>query len=298
MVGKPLRIRVRGRGASSPTHTLLLDSELVVVGRSRAAHLRLPDGEVSGSHARLTTDPGGVAIEDLDSANGTRVRGRELRPGQKVVLQPDDPVLIADFTLWVDRSSTVGDALPPLTGEAGTTTLAAQLVRELLSGDGAAGQARFTVTLPDGSSRSVPLVPGQRLRLGRDPRCELCLADPDLSREHAVLVVDVLGVTLRDLDSKNGVTVDNVPVAGERLLGHGSVVRLGGSEGRLEDPAEQLLGDLDRLDEPAPAPSPAAAHPAAAAPRRETSSLGRGLLIAVGLMTMASALWALWLLFA
>jgi pSer/pThr/pTyr-binding forkhead associated (FHA) protein len=297
MSGKPLRIRVRGRGDKSPTHTLVLERELVVVGRSRAAHVRLPDGEVSGSHARVTSNPRGVVIEDLSSINGTRVGDRELRPGQQVELQPEDPVYIGDFTLWID-SATVGDALTTFTGEAGTSTLAAQLVRELLSGDDAAGQARLVVTLPDGSSQSVPLVPGQRMRLGRDPRCELCLADPELSREHVELVVDVLGVTLRDLGSKNGVTVDGVPVTGERPLHHSAVMRLGSTEGRLEDPAEQLLQDLDRKD--GPPPKAAAMNEPVSAPqrpKRDTARLGRGLLIAVGLVTMASALWALWLLF-
>jgi len=295
-----MRIRVRGPGAEAPTHTLVLERELVVVGRSRAAHVRLPEVEVSGAHAQLTKGSKGVIIEDMESANGTSIGGRELRSGQQVVLQPDDPVHIGGFTLWVDSSGDLGDALAPLAGEAGTSTLAGQLVRELLSADDAGtGQARLRITPPGGSSRTLNLVPGQRIRMGRDPGCELCLEDPELSREHAVLIVDAQGVTLRDLGSKNGVTVDDAPVHTERLLQHGAVVRLGSTRAELEDPAEKLLRELDG-DELAPLPTAAQPRPAPVPAGRAPEAvgrLGRSLLIAVGLVTMAAALWALWIVF-
>lgn len=56
-----------------------------------------------------------------------------------------------------------------------------------------------------GLSRGVHVV-------GRDPGCDLVLADPDVSRRHAAVTVTAVGITVRDLDSRNGTTLEGEPV--------------------------------------------------------------------------------------
>ena len=41
--------------------------------------MRIPTSEVSRRHARIVVDAGGVTIEDLESRNGTFVRGRPVK---------------------------------------------------------------------------------------------------------------------------------------------------------------------------------------------------------------------------
>lgn len=57
-----------------------------IVGRSRAAALRLSAPAVSGEHATLRWNGQAWEVHDLGSRNGTTVDGRPLAPGERVVL--------------------------------------------------------------------------------------------------------------------------------------------------------------------------------------------------------------------
>ena len=50
-----------------------------LVGRGREAQVRIPTSEVSRRHARIVVAADGVTIEDLESRNGTFVRGRPVK---------------------------------------------------------------------------------------------------------------------------------------------------------------------------------------------------------------------------
>lgn len=77
----------------------------------------------------------------------------------------------------------------------------------------------------DGSSERELVLVGTVV-VGRDPSCELHDLDPLLSRRHAEFVTTAQGVTVRDLDSRNGILVngDKVP---QHALRAGDVVQLG-----------------------------------------------------------------------
>ena len=62
-----------------------------------------------------------------------------------------------------------------------------------------------------GAGRVVPLGRGQ-LIIGRDPDCDLSVADPDASRRHVRLEITGSGVTVHDLHSTNGTTIDGTPL--------------------------------------------------------------------------------------
>jgi len=75
---------------------------------------------------------------------------------------------------------------------------------------------------------SVPLQ--ERAIVGRDPACEVHLANDALvSRHHARLVVCAHGVVIEDLNSTNGVYVDGERVSGSRLLAGSESIRVGGT---------------------------------------------------------------------
>ena len=62
-----------------------------LVGRERGASVRIDSGSISRQHARITVSTSGVTLEDLDSKNGTTLRGRrihsliDVRDGDRIV---------------------------------------------------------------------------------------------------------------------------------------------------------------------------------------------------------------------
>lgn len=66
--------------------------------------------------------------------------------------------------------------------------------------------------------------------VGRNASCQLSLDDPLVSRRHAVLTVRADTVTVEDLGSRNGVSVNGERIAGRMLLRPGDKVQIGSQE--------------------------------------------------------------------
>lgn len=64
-----------------PTETVEVGSSLFTIGRQDDCDLVLDDPKVSRQHASIRPGPGPIRLlHDLDSANGTLVNGRPIRP--------------------------------------------------------------------------------------------------------------------------------------------------------------------------------------------------------------------------
>lgn len=69
-----------------------------------------------------------------------------------------------------------------------------------------------------------------RFIIGRSETCQLCLNDPMASRNHAALIVTDGKVQLQDLQSRNGVFVNQERVEDARVLSNGDVIRIGAQQ--------------------------------------------------------------------
>ncbi len=80
--------------------------------------------------------------------------------------------------------------------------------------------------------------------IGRDPTGSIQLRSGDVSRQHAILEVSALGVTVTDLGSKNGVMLrmagEMRALSGPARLADGSVIEVGGVELEIEHPGAQV----------------------------------------------------------
>jgi hypothetical protein len=76
------------------------------------------------------------------------------------------------------------------------------------------------------STAEVTLGRGEHV-LGRGADCSVCLDDPLASRRHAVIFVAADGVTIRDLDSRNGVLINGEEIDRVHTLVEGDLIVLG-----------------------------------------------------------------------
>jgi len=86
---------------------------------------------------------------------------------------------------------------------------------------------------PDQVVRREILLRKGKYRIGRDPMNDIELDDSAVSFEHCELEISELGVTIRDLQSTNGVAVDGKR-AESTVLQSGQTVRLGRTSIRVE----------------------------------------------------------------
>ena len=72
--------------------------------------------------------------------------------------------------------------------------------------------------------------------IGSDATAQLCVADPHVSRRHAMVVRAGANVVVRDLESRNGTYVDGIAVR-EAILDVPATIRVGGTTIRFETEA-------------------------------------------------------------
>jgi two-component system response regulator AtoC len=81
----------------------LPDEGTIVIGRGAECDLRIDHPSVSRTHATLRVQAGNVLLlEDLESSNGTRVRGKALAPGVPSPVTPDDIVEVGAARILVE----------------------------------------------------------------------------------------------------------------------------------------------------------------------------------------------------
>ncbi len=100
------------------------------------------------------------------------------------------------------------------------------------------------VNLPE---TRLELAPGEHL-MGRDADADLFIPDPSISSRHLRIHVEGYRVECTDLDSLNGTYIDGVRLTVPRLLKHGEVIRLGGTE--LEILVIDPMASLSGISEP------------------------------------------------
>src|SRR5256884_991658 len=80
---------------------------------------------------------------------------------------------------------------------------------------------------PDGQMKNVPLT-GGRLAIGRSSAAELCFPeDAGLSRQHFAFEPEGEDWTVKDLGSKNGTFVNNIPLKARLILKPGDRITAG-----------------------------------------------------------------------
>lgn len=67
--------------------------------------------------------------------------------------------------------------------------------------------------------------------IGRDPESTVCINDSSVSRAHARITIKDAQARIEDLNSKNGTSVQNQPIAGPTVLADGDEIEFGHVKG-------------------------------------------------------------------
>jgi pSer/pThr/pTyr-binding forkhead associated (FHA) protein len=182
----------------------------LVIGRSHACAWPVPKEETvcSSQHAALFLKGRHAWLKDLGSTNGTFHNGKRIA---KKRLAVGDKISIGNCVLCVEAE------------RGGDSTARSEL--QVLSGKGR-GQRK-------------PLVPPV-FTIGSDPGANLVFLDMLVSRRHAeVLIKEDGSCWIRDLGSKNGTTVNGMPLRDdkERLLKDGDRIAISHLEVEFHDGA-------------------------------------------------------------
>lgn len=186
-------------GPQGDEQRLDLNREAYVLGRDPAVDITLPHPKISRRHARLYQRDGFFWVEDLGSSNGVVVAGARIAGAQRLVNG-------SEFELGGYR----------LTFAEGAEVAAGQYTFSLIGLTPPA--AGLTYTLPQGD-----------IDVGRGDECAITIADPSVSRRHAMLVVGPQSMEAEDLGSSNGSFVNGQPI-GRQALADGNLLRFGNVE--------------------------------------------------------------------
>ena len=187
------------------------------LGRDTACAVHLTDDLVSRQHVELYFDGAQWCVRDLNSGNGTFLNGQRVdqaRLPDKSTLQfgAQGPVVwleVLAASAPIDLSIG-GVAVPPAPPPA-----VSQLPAHALS---------VTYELGSGEKRTARFV--ERVRIGRDEDCDVCLQDKLVSRQHAELHHDGHQWMVRDLGGNYGTYLDGMRVS-EAPLSAKAMLQLG-----------------------------------------------------------------------
>lgn len=222
MVSNGPRLLIRQVGA--PDQEIALTGAGLTIGRDPKVSLPVglptpqnPVGTpgISRQHARIIPQGGGYALEDLNSTNGTYLRGSRLPPNTPSPLQHGDVIRIGDQ---------YGNSLS---------------ITYLDGGGAQSAASSRTLNLNSGQFASMPVI-----SIGRNPQCDLHLNSPVVTWQHAEVRRTAQGHMLTDLGSTNGTFVNGKRII-QAALRQGDVIQIGPY--KIIYGADALVGQAEQM---------------------------------------------------
>lgn len=203
---------------TSPFVVSFVPDQPVYIGRAKECTVRLDAQEISGRHARVGYEGGQFWIEDLGSTNGTFIKGQQVSGRSN--FSPGSSVQLGRETVLFGVNSE--DQLNSIirSKEDRRAILPERRYPVLLSISEVVRPARMVVQI------------GATIHIGRDPKSEMWLGAPHISRQHCQVALSKTGsLTVTDC-STNGTSYDGgLLQKGDSIDLHGKarVLDFGGS---------------------------------------------------------------------
>src|SRR3989338_660649 len=217
------------------------------IGRDVANNLTLDDAGISRHHAKIVSAENNYYLIDLESGNGTLLNGVPVSPNEKTLLRDNDLISITNYHLRFSTSEN-GEKKEKKNKDETTDTdvLEIKLLKKVLDAIDKETVPSLEVLNGTSEGRKIFLTSDtEEITICRDPNCDFPINEHVISRQHSKIVKRWGGVTLRDLDSKNGTLVNNKRIVEEHLH-DGDRVALGTIVFLYRNPQEINLTELGR----------------------------------------------------
>lgn len=265
---------------------VVLEDQLVTIGRNDVNTIRLPERNVSRSHARLIRENGHVFIEDCGSSFGTLLNGDSLAGRHQ--LNAGDEVTIGDYHLlvWYERAE-AGPAVPELDSDGLYQLGRARLIPM---------DQRARLTVMTGSQKGTEFTLDRTpILVGRHEDAAVRLRDHKLFEREALIHYEGGEFFIEDHEGTARIEVNNEIVHHFQLAGDDEVT-VGGVKMRFVS-ATQVLA-ATKAETITEMPSAATATVAAAAEEAaQSSGPGFGRYLALGIMAVGIGLVAAYFLY-
>jgi pSer/pThr/pTyr-binding forkhead associated (FHA) protein len=200
-----------------------LSKPKITLGRGLTNDITIADSKISRSHARIEVDDQGrVKLVDLGSTNGSRLNGEKVVEAQ---VHPGDVITLGSSQLryqYIPPSEDIG--LTMIESEMDLDQTLADMVLPISLNDTEVDRLVVHTPMRTWEIKLDDTV--DSLTIGRDPGNDIVLDHPSVSRTHARLTRDHLTVSVKDLNSSNGIWVNGVK-SDEVALEDGMVLRIG-----------------------------------------------------------------------
>ena len=170
------------------------------IGKDPSSDINLTSRYVSRQHARIFRENDAFYIEDLNSTNGTFIKG--IKISGRVQIYPGDRIVFGDEPLVFDADSATKRK------------------------DAAAEKEYAKISLVRKDTGEVYRI-FSGMTIGRDAGCDISIPEPEghyVSGQHAVINISKNDIRLKDLESSNGTYVGASKIKSKSLYA-GNMVR-------------------------------------------------------------------------
>lgn len=227
--------------------------EVVSIGRDVDSTILVENPNVSRHHASITHEGGVWVLRDLGSSQGTfhdgqRVESMEVRGTVHVTFGLEDrgETFVLEAPAGATSAARPGGSIAGVDLQASTEivgnrgpsgddpTSAHTVIESDLGGQRPGARVPEAEVLGETvitgeeirlecAGKSYQFLPSQQIRIGRDPTCEIVVANPTVSRVHAVIYHDGKGWVLTDPGSVTGVFRNGGRITSAMVVGSSAV---------------------------------------------------------------------------
>ena len=201
-----------------------LGADGIVIGRDESADVRVDDKRVSRRHALFKMIEGEPWVEDLGSANGVRINGKKISGRTRFGVE--DRIRVGGFFVTFNapaggagterRAQSMASVTARSPHDDGSSVARSQPVASGESPDGVESQVRLLGRSEPVRDKVFVIDSGESI-IGRLEECDIPILDGSVSRQHARIIFSNGRVTLSDLESANGLFVNDFRVESAEL---------------------------------------------------------------------------------